>query len=75
MARAQSTPPYVGGGVCHVGSTLRQRGVPWARIGEQAGQSDLAVTPNTYTHVLLDEPELDYAGFLTDHAGPLARAA
>jgi hypothetical protein len=40
------------------------RGVPWARIGELVGQRDLAVTANTYTHVLLDETELDYAKLL-----------
>jgi integrase len=34
-------------------------GVPWARIGEEVGQRDLAVTANTYTHVLTDETELD----------------
>lgn len=39
-------------------------GVPWARIGEHVGQRDLAVTANTYTHVLLDETELDYAAVL-----------
>jgi hypothetical protein len=33
-------------------------GVPWARIGEHVGQRNLAVTANTYTHVLADE--LDY---------------
>jgi integrase len=38
------------------------RGVPWARIGELVGQRNLAVTANTYTHVLTDETELDYAG-------------
>jgi integrase len=36
------------------------RGVPWARIGEHVGQRNLAVTANTYTHVLSDEAELDY---------------
>ena len=36
------------------------RGVPWARIGELVGQRNLAVTANTYTHVLSDEAELDY---------------
>jgi hypothetical protein len=35
--------------------------VPWARIGEFVGQRNLAVTANTYTHVLTDETELDYA--------------
>ena len=28
------------------------------------GQRDLAVTANTYTHVLVDERELDYAELL-----------
>jgi integrase len=37
------------------------RGVPWARIGELVGQRNLAVTANTYTHVLADERELDYS--------------
>ena len=36
------------------------RGEPWARIGEQMGQRNLAVTANTYTHVLSDEREIDY---------------
>ena len=40
------------------------RGVPWARIGELVGQRNLAVTANTYTHVLTDEAELDYAELL-----------
>jgi integrase len=45
-------------------SLLHLRGVPWARIGEQVGQRNLAVTANTYTHVLLDETELDYANLM-----------
>jgi integrase len=45
-------------------SLLHLRGVPWARIGEQVGQRNLAVTANTYSHVLPDEAELDYAGLL-----------
>jgi hypothetical protein len=39
---------------------LHLRGVPWARIGEQVGQRNLAVTANTYTHVLTDDTELNY---------------
>ncbi len=35
------------------------RGIPWARIGELVGQRNLAVTANTYTHVLVEESELD----------------
>lgn len=41
-------------------SLLHLSGVPWARIGEHVGQRNLAVTANTYTHVLSDESELDY---------------
>jgi integrase len=45
-------------------SLLHLAGVPWARIGEHVGQRNLAVTANTYTHVLADETELDYARLL-----------
>lgn len=45
-------------------SLLHLGGVPWARIGEHVGQRNLAVTANTYSHVLTDEAELDYAGLL-----------
>ncbi len=46
-------------------SLLHLGGVPWARIGEHVGQRNLAVTANTYTHVLSDEHELDYERMLT----------
>jgi integrase len=42
-------------------SLLHLRGVPWARIGEFVGQRSLSVTADTYSHVLGDETELDYA--------------
>jgi integrase len=45
-------------------SLLHLRGMPWARIGEHVGQRDLSVTANVYTHVMLDEAELDYEGLL-----------
>jgi hypothetical protein len=45
-------------------SLLHLRGMPWARIGEQVGQRNLAVTANTYSHVLIDEAEVDYADLL-----------
>jgi integrase len=45
-------------------SLLHLRGVPWARIGEFVGQRNLAVTANTYSHVLIDQAEVDYAGLL-----------
>lgn len=46
-------------------SLLHLKGVPWARIGEHVGQRNLAVTANTYTHVLVDEEEIDYAALLS----------
>jgi integrase len=45
-------------------SLLHLAGTPWARIGEHVGQRNLAVTANTYTHVLIDESELDHAELL-----------
>ena len=45
-------------------SLLHLGGVPWARIGEHVGQRNLAVTANTYTHVLADETEVAYARLL-----------
>jgi hypothetical protein len=34
------------------------------RIAEFVGQRDLTVTANTYSHVMIDEAELDYAALL-----------
>ena len=45
-------------------SLLHLGGAPWARIGEHVGQRNLAVTANTYTHVLTDEAELDYVSLV-----------
>jgi integrase len=42
-------------------SLQHAQGVPWARIGEQVGHTDLFTTARTYTHVLGDEGALDYA--------------
>ena len=44
---------------------LHLSGVPWARIGEHVGQRSLRVTADTYSHVLVDERELDYAAMFT----------
>ena len=41
-------------------------GVPWAMIGQHVGQRNLAVTANTYTHVLTDRNELDYGSLVED---------
>jgi integrase len=45
-------------------SLLHLAGVPWARIGEAVGHDDLVTTARTYTHVVADERELDYAMLL-----------
>lgn len=39
-------------------------GVAWATIGQAVGQRDLAVTANTYSHVSLDQRELEYQNLL-----------
>jgi hypothetical protein len=41
-----------------------------ARIGEFVGQCNLAETANTYTHVLIDERELDYDALLRHGPSP-----
>ena len=38
-------------------------------IAEFVGQRDLTVTANTYTHVLVDEAEVDYVALLDQGAG------
>jgi integrase len=45
-------------------SLLHLNGMPWARIGELVGHDDLVTTARTYTHVVADERELDYAALL-----------
>ena len=45
-------------------SLLHLGGAPWARIGEAMGQRSLTITADTYTHVLTDERELEYAELL-----------
>jgi integrase len=45
-------------------SLLHLQGVPWARIADFVGQRDLTVTANTYTHVLVNEAEVDYGKLL-----------
>jgi integrase len=45
-------------------SLLDAQGLSWARIGEIVGHADLVATARTYTHVLVDETELDYESAL-----------
>jgi Phage integrase family. len=41
-------------------SLLDLGGMPGAHISELVGHDDLVTTARTYTHVLIDERELDY---------------
>jgi integrase len=45
-------------------SLLHAQGKSWATIGAFVGQRRLSVTADTYTHVLVDETELDYGALL-----------
>jgi integrase len=64
--KAEGIPPFSPHDLRHRRiSLLHLRGVPWARIGESMGQRSLAVTADTYTHVLSDETEVDYSALLT----------
>lgn len=48
-----------------VGLAVRAVGiVPLDEIGEFVGQRNLATTANTYSNLLLDEAEVDYADLL-----------
>jgi integrase len=41
-------------------------GWSWPRVAEWVGQKDLAVTANTYSHVMVDPAELDYEALLPE---------
>jgi integrase len=45
-------------------SLLHRQGRTWAEIGSLVGQRKLSLTADTYTHVLTDGRELDYAAAL-----------
>jgi integrase len=45
-------------------SLLHRQGRTWAEIGRLVGQRKLSITADTYTHVLSDGREADYAGLL-----------
>jgi integrase len=52
-------------------SLLHRQGRTWAEIGALVGQRSLKVTSDTYTHVLIDGRELDYAALLAGaHSRP-----
>jgi integrase len=45
-------------------SLLHRQGGTWAEIARFVGQRKLSLTADTYTHVLSDGREVDYAGLL-----------
>lgn len=45
-------------------SLLHRQGRSWAEIGAFVGQRKLSITADTYTHVLSDGSEVDFAGLL-----------
>ena len=45
-------------------SLLHAKGESWALIGHKVDQRNLAVTANTYTHVLLSPEEIDLESLL-----------
>jgi integrase len=49
-------------------SLLHRQGRTWAEIGRLVGQRKLSITADTYTHVLSDGRELDYATLVSDLA-------
>jgi integrase len=61
--RASGTPTWSPHDLRHRRISLWHRqGETWALIGARVGQRSLSVTADTYTHVLLDDRELDHAG-------------
>lgn len=46
----------------------------WAQIGERVGSRNLAVLAQTYTHVLMDDREVDYEALLRTMSVVDARA-
>ena len=47
-------------------SVLHAQGKSWAQIAEQVGNRSAKVLSDTYTHVLMDERELDYEALIAE---------
>jgi integrase len=63
--KASGTPTWSPHDLRHRRISLWHRqGETWALIGARVGQRSLSVTADTYTHVLLDDRELDHATLL-----------
>jgi integrase len=68
--RASGTPTWSPHDLRHRRVSLWHRqGETWALIGARVGQRSLSVTADTYTHVLLDDRELDHSGLVARLSG------
>ena len=68
--KASGTPIWSPHDLRHRRSSLWHRqGETWALIGARVGQRSLSVTADTYTHVLLDDRELDHGRLVTQLGG------
>jgi integrase len=71
--RASGTPIWSPHDLRHRRISLWHRqGETWALIGARVGQRSLSVTADTYTHVLLDDRELDHMALLAQDRGSRA---
>ena len=52
-------------------SLLHAQGVSWAEIGRLVGQRKLSITADTYTHVMVERREVDYAALLDSVVAPV----
>jgi len=67
--RALEIPPFSPHDLRHRRiSLLHRQGRSWAEIGAFVGQRSARVTSDVYTHVLLDDREVDYRTLLADSA-------
>src|SRR5215213_7286486 len=65
--KASGTPTWSPHDLRHRRISLWHRqGETWALIGARVGQRSLSVTADTYTHVLLDDRELDHTRLATE---------
>ncbi len=73
-ARASGTPAWSPHDLRHRRISLWHRqGENWALIGSRVGQRSLSVTADTYTHVLLDDRELQHASLASGLVKAVAR--
>ena len=60
--------------VLALGNVIRMQGSSWAQISELVGNASAKVLADTYTHVLMDEREVDYASVIGERLGTPAES-